>query len=129
MGLRPIHPLHISVYDYDLIGSDDLIGKATIDLESILAELIPTAGMTGTSAVAAHDEEATAATRRKLHTAWHDLYEDTAKTKPAGNVLLTISAAERIQFNPDEEKDLSVTSKRGIERLGRGGFFQLVDLV
>ena len=127
MGLRPIHPLHISVYDYDLIGSDDLIGKATIDLESILAELIPTAGMTGTSAVAAHDEEATAATRRKLHTAWHDLYEDTAKTKPAGNVLLTISAAERIQFNPDEEKDLSVTSKRGIERLGRGGFFQLVD--
>jgi len=80
-GLRPSHPLLLSVFDKDMIGADDLIGQATIDLERILTSLVG-GDMSGSDGQLTSLQE------------WLPLYEDAARTKSGGEVLVEISATQ-----------------------------------
>ena len=98
-GLRPSHPLLLSVFDKDIIGVDDIIGQATIDLERILASLVPSSF--GDNSRAAATRGLTKETRQGGDASdsdslqeWLPLYEDVARTKLAGEVLVEISATQ-----------------------------------
>ena len=137
LDFRPSEPIMLSVWDKDIIGKDDLIGDTSLDLEHILRQIIPAANASSSEPAAVPAGNATKRKRRILnqarnpssrtHSAWHTIYEDAAQTKRAGEVLLCISATERLQFHPELEKDISISSKRAAQRLGQGGFFELRD--
>jgi Ca2+-dependent lipid-binding protein len=102
-GLRPSHPLLLSVFDKDIIGADDIIGQATIDLERILASLVPSSF--GDNSRAAATRGVTKETRKGGDASgndgqltsfqeWLPLYEDAARTKLSGEVLVEISATQ-----------------------------------
>ena len=121
VGFRPVTPLVLSVLDKDLIGSDDAIGDTALDLEHILAAILPP--LDGASnAHHAHTPK-----RSQTHRAWVSIFEDAARTKRSGEVYLEISATERLVFRPEAAGSLSVSSGDAVARLGRGAFFEILD--
>ena len=127
----------LSVWDKDLIGSDDLIGDMTLNVEAILAEIIPPSSDSAKieeedggrenagGEVSAHCRGGGVGGEVWRHEEWYALYEDAARSKMTGEVLLEVTASERLQFRGGEV--LSIDAKGGVQRLGQGAFFQLCN--
>ena len=125
VGMRPVEPVVLSVWDKDLIGTDDAIGETTLDLEHILSTILP-------PQADPDDPEARSAahampSHSQRHKSWIPIFENAAQVQQSGEVLLEISATERLVFRPDEAGNLSVTSGEALARLHHGAFFELLD--
>ena len=121
VGFRPVTPLVLSVLDKDIIGSDDAIGDTALDLEHILATILPPLD----AASGEHHEHTPQ--RSQTHRTWVPIFEDAARRKRTGEVYLELTATERLVFRPGEAGNLSVSAGGAAARLGHGAFFEILD--
>jgi Ca2+-dependent lipid-binding protein len=117
-GLCPLEPVMLSVWDKNSFTVDELIGEVSINVEHVL-QILPTSNIHTSTTLSSISRNG------RAHTEWLVLHDHSASSNMTGEVLVEVSATEKIQFTDDQGTDLSVSSRSAVGRLGRGSFFEL----